>query len=215
MKNKSKDLLSYLKENYKEAKCSLRFSSDLECLIAISLSAQTTDEAVNKATLSLFARYKDAESYAKADIKDIESEIKSLGLYHNKAKNLHDLGLALMNRYNGEVPHDLASLMSLPGVGEKTAKVFLLERNEMNFIPVDTHIKRIAYRLGYALESDSPSKIETKLEKEFPKEEMKFLHHALISFGRKECKAKKPDCLNCPMKKYCRYFKKTSSTIDK
>ena len=215
MKNKSKDLLSYLRENYGNAKCSLRFSSDLECLIAISLSAQTTDEAVNKATLGLFARFKDAESYAKADIKDIESEIKCLGLYHNKAKNLHDLGLTLINRYNGEVPHDLVSLMSLPGVGEKTAKVFLLERNEMDFIPVDTHIKRITYRLGYALENDSPSKIEKNLEKEFPEADWKFLHHALISFGRKECKAKKPECFNCQMKKHCRYFKKTSSTIDK
>ncbi len=215
MKTKSKELLSYLKENYKDEKCSLVFSSDLECLVSISLSAQTTDEAVNKVTKALFMSFKDAEAYAKADIKDIENEIKSLGLYHNKAKNLHDLGVALTEKHNGLVPHELSLLIALPGVGQKTAKVFLLERDELDFIPVDTHIKRISYRLGYSLKDDSPATVEAKLEKEFSKGDWKFLHHALIAFGRKECKAKNPICSNCPMKECCRYFKKTASTTDK
>ncbi len=215
MKTKSKILLDYLHAYYSDSKCGLVFSSDLECLCAILLSAQTTDASVNKATPKLFEKYKTAEDLANAKIEDIEDMIHSLGLYRNKALNLKNLGSALLKRFNGEVPHDFDLLKSLPGVGSKTAGVFLLERDNRASIPVDTHIGRISSRLQYVKNSETPIQKELKLEKEFPKDEWKFLHHSLIWFGRKECKAVRPDCSRCPMGKYCLHFKNALSTTDK
>ena len=215
MKTKSSLFLKYLYKHYEDAKCALNFGNDLECLVAILLSAQTTDESVNKVTPSLFETFKSAEDFKNASLTDIEDKIHSLGLYRNKAKSLKNLGTVLSDKYNGQIPHNFDILKTLPGVGVKTAGVFLLERGDRPAIPVDTHVTRVSQRLGYAKNSDIPIKIEAKLEKEFPKEEWKFLHHAMIIFGRKECKAIKPICSRCEMKGYCSYFKKTSSTTDK
>ncbi len=215
MKNKSSLFLEYLHRHYKDAKCALDFSNDFECLIAILLSAQTTDQAVNKVTPSLFAAFKTPIDLAKANLEDIEEKIRSLGLYRNKARALKNLGIALTDNFDGKIPLDFEVLKTLPGVGSKTAGVFLLERDDRPAIPVDTHVGRVSQRLGYAKKSDNPIQIEAKLEKEFPKDEWKFLHHAIIAFGRNECKAIKPSCGRCPMKEYCSYFKKISSTTDK
>jgi endonuclease-3 len=208
-------ILSFLHKDFNDAKCALVFTNDYQCLIDISLSAQTTDKSVNRVTPALFAKYPDFASLSQAKIEDVESLIKSLGLYHNKAKNLLALAKEVTFKYQGQLPHNRALLESLPGVGSKTAAVFLLERSEQSFIPVDTHVKRIACRLGYARDKDEPLKIEKKLEKSFPENEWKFLHHALISFGRERCGASSPNCSNCPLISYCSYFKRNSSTKGK
>lgn len=212
---KDEAVLIYLENAFPEAKCSLCFSNDYECLVSVVLSAQTTDQSVNKVTPSLFQAYPDVSSLAKADVKEIEKFIKSLGLYHNKAKSLQKLGGFIDFAYHGEIPHNLELLKKVPGVGEKTARVFLLERGDQDFLPVDTHIRRISVRLSYSKVDDSPLSIEKKLERAFPKEKWRFLHHAFIEFGRKRCKSISPLCDNCPLSGYCSYFKKNSPTIGK
>jgi endonuclease-3 len=215
MTPKSEAVLTYLKTYYADAKCALHFRNPFECLVAISLSAQTTDKSVNAVTPSLFQDFPTPERMGKAPIEDIEHDIQSLGLYHSKAKNLHALGEALSRDYGGVVPLDFDQLTQLPGVGTKTAGVFLLEMASRPAIPVDTHVHRIADRLGYSHEEDAPIKVEAKLEKSFPQDEWCFLHHALINFGRQECHAQHPDCSRCALKEYCHYFKKNALTKGK
>lgn len=215
MNNKSEAVLRFLKETFPDAKCALHFTNDYECLVAIVLSAQTTDKSVNRITPILFPHYPNPLTLAMADRMDIERDIQSLGLYHNKAKTLQKLGAFLVFRHHGVIPHTLNELLKIPGVGEKTARVFLLERSDSSFIPVDTHLSRIAKRLGYASEKDTPLQIEKKLETNFPKSEWWFIHHSLIEFGREICHAKNPDCEKCPLHKYCLYFKNCVSTMGK
>lgn len=203
---------SSLKNLFPDAKCSLDFSTPFQCLVAISLSAQTTDIMVNKATKGLFALYPTPEKMALASVEEIEKPIQILGLFRNKAKNLSLLSKRLVNEYQGAVPLKKEELVTLPGVGNKTAGVFLIEiAHEPNF-PVDTHIKRVSYRLGYARKDDEPLDIEKKLKKRFPSSEWIFLHHALIYFGREICHAQNPDCQNCPLVSGCPHFKRNSST---
>lgn len=211
----SEALLAYLHELYETASTALDFSNDYQCVVAISLSAQTTDKSVNKVTPTLFKDFPDFESLGQGPIEKIEGDIKSLGLYHNKAKNLLALGKEVSKKYGGLLPHDRKKLEELPGVGSKTAAVFLLERSEQAFLPVDTHIKRIAFRLNYCKEDESPLSIEKKLEANFPKDEWKYLHHALIYFGRNICQAQNPACASCKLQGYCRYFKRNFSTKGK
>ncbi len=212
---KSEEVLSYLSSAYPDAKCALHFSNDYECLVAIVLSAQTADKSVNKVTPALFSSFPSAFSLMHAKIDELENDIKTLGLYKNKAKSLQKLGEYVCLHTSGVIPHDKESLLKIPGVGEKTARVFLLERVNAPFIPVDTHLSRIAKRLGYAKENDSPLLIEKKLEKNFPKEKWGFLHHAFIEFGRNQCTSRNPNCSNCALSKYCHYFKKNSLTMGK
>lgn len=201
--SKEERLLRFLHSSYPDARCALDFHNDFECLVAISLSAQSKDESVNAVTPALFRAYPDPESMAKAPLEDIEEKIHRLGLYRNKAKNIQALSKALVERFGGEVPGDKTSLLSLPGVGIKTAGVFLLERRNEPHLPVDTHIERISKRLGFAKNSLNGPQIEPLLEKRFPKEEWIFLHHALIAFGRSVCLAKKPLCERCPLAAIC------------
>ncbi len=215
MGNKEKEIISFLKERYPDAKTSLSFSSPFECLIAISLSAQSTDKAVNKVTPILFSKYPDTKSLANASLNEIEDILRSLGLYRNKAKNIISLSNALLEKYDGIPPFDREKLINLPGVGNKTACVFLLEMNKGDYFPVDTHIGRISMRLNFAKKDDTPIKIQKKLEKKFPKDEWNYLHHALIYFGREICKASNPSCKECKLKEYCLYLKKHSSTAFK
>ena len=216
MKNeKVAAILSYLHDNYDDAKTALDFSNDYECLVSIILSAQTTDKSVNKVTPALFKHFPDFESLGKASIEEIENDIKTLGLYHNKAKSINALGKVMASEYNSVIPSDKKTLTSLPGVGIKTAGVFLLERRGEQVIPVDTHVRRIAIRLGFAGENDEFSAIERKLEKAFPYEGHSFVHHSFISFGRTKCSAQRPACEGCPLAVYCKYNSSTKGKKSK
>lgn len=215
MTEKSAALLNYLKSSFPSASCTLSFRNDFECLVAIMLSAQTSDSSVNKVTPSFFAHFPNAQSLSEADIREVEKDIHRLGMYRLKAKNLLLLSAELMKDYGGNVPKTKAELVALPGIGNKTAGVYLLERGSIPFLPVDTHISRISTRLGYASKDENPQHIEAKLEKAFPKNEWIFLHHALIAFGRSVCLARSPKCERCTLHKFCSYFKKTASTTGK
>ena len=201
----------YLHKDFENAFAGLVFENDYQCLVAIILSAQTTDKSVNRISPTLFNHFPDFESLGKADIKDIENDIKTLGLYHNKARSIKALGEVMTNDFKGIIPEERKALTKLPGVGIKTAGVFLLERRGLQVIPVDTHVKRISIRLGFAKENDDFVAIEKKLEKAFPLEEHAFVHHSIIAFGRNKCFAKNPNCEGCPLQGYCSFFKSSST----
>lgn len=207
---KAQDVLYYLHKDFENAFAGLNFDNDYQCLVAIILSAQTTDKSVNRISPTLFGHFPDFESLGKAKIEDIEKDIKTLGLYHNKAKSIKNLGEVMTKEYGGVIPEDRKTLTSLPGVGIKTAGVFLLERRGLQVIPVDTHVRRISIRLGFAKEGEDFVAIEKKLEKAFPLEEHAFVHHAIIAFGRNKCFAQNPNCEGCPLQNYCSFFKSSS-----
>ena len=192
---------------YLDAKCGLDYRNIFELIVAVSLSAQTTDVSVNKVTPILFSKYKDAYSLANADIKDVEDIIRSIGLYKNKAKNIVNLIKELISKFNGEVPNTLDELMSLSGVGYKTASVVLVEGFKIPAFPVDTHISRISKRVGLVKESLDPTEISYSLMKLYDKSLYHKLHHQMIYLGRYTCKSQKPNCDECLMKEFCKYYK--------
>lgn len=192
---------------YLDAKCGLDYRNIFELIVAVSLSAQTTDVSVNKVTPILFSKYKDAYSLANADIKDVEDIIRSIGLYKNKAKNIVNLSKELISKFNGEVPNTLDELMSLSGVGYKTASVVLVEGFKIPAFPVDTHISRISKRVGLVKESLDPTEISYSLMKLYDKSLYHKLHHQMIYLGRYTCKSQKPNCDECLMKEFCKYYK--------
>ena len=204
-----------LEKLFPEAKAELIFHNPFECLCCVMISAQTTDVSVNKVTPALFAAYPDAKAMAQADVKDVEDKIRSIGLYRNKAKNLVELAKILVRDYDGEVPNTKEELVKLPGVGIKTANVVGGECFGIPAIAVDTHVARIAKRLGLAPEKATPEEVEAKLEKKFPKELHIKMHHRIIWFGRRICHAQKPECGRCPFTYTCLYFKKTSAMTGK
>ena len=215
MNKKESDVIAFMAKRFPDAKCALVFSNPYECVCAVMLSAQTTDKSVNLVTPKLFETYPTPSSLAKANLEDVETIIKSLGLYKNKAKNLIAMAQVLVDAYGGEVPSRKEDLVSLPGVGVKTANVVGAECFGTAAIAVDTHVSRVASRLGYAKEGTDPVKIEGILEKRFPKESHIKLHHQLIWFGREICHARKPDCSSCELGSHCLYFKKASSKTGK
>ena len=215
MNKKESDVIAFMAKRFPDAKCALVFSTPYECLCAVMLSAQTTDKSVNLVTPKLFEAYPNPSSLAKANLEDVETIIKSLGLYKNKAKNLIAMAQVLVDEHGGEVPSRKEDLVSLPGVGVKTANVVGAECFGTAAIAVDTHVSRVASRLGYAKEGTDPVKIEGILEKRFPKESHIKLHHQLIWFGREICHARKPDCSSCELGRHCLYFKKASSKTGK
>lgn len=196
---------TYLEQAFPDAHCSLVFHNPFEALVAVMLSAQTTDESVNKVTPNLFEKYPDPFSMSKTSIEDLEACIKTLGLFHNKAKNLSLLSKKLVELHQGSVPSSMEELTSLPGVGIKTANVVTAECFARPSIPVDTHVARVSRRNGYAKESDEPERIEKKLEKIFPKESWILLHHRIIAFGREICHARNPECNRCGLSSICPY----------
>ena len=206
-----KELASLVNEKldimYLDAKCGLDYRNIFELIVAVSLSAQTTDVSVNKVTPILFSKYKDAYSLANADIKDVEDIIRSIGLYKNKAKNIINLSKELISKFNGEVPNTLDELMSLSGVGYKTASVVLVEGFKIPAFPVDTHISRISKRVGLVKESLDPTEISYSLMKLYDKSLYHKLHHQMIYLGRYTCKSQKPNCDECLMKEFCKYYK--------
>ena len=205
MKN-STLIMKSLDKLYPNAHCELNHRNNFELLVAVVLSAQTTDERVNSVTPILFKKYPDANKLAKAKLKDVETIIKPIGLYHNKAINIIKLSNELNERFNGEVPSNREDLESLSGVGRKTANVVLNNCFDYPAFAVDTHVSRVSKRLGIAEEEDDVSQIEEKLMNYFPKDKWGKLHHQFIFFGRYKCKAIKPDCSDCPLKKICNYL---------
>ena len=189
---------------FPNAGCELNYRKDHELLIAIMLSAQTTDQSVNKVTEKLFEKYHNLNDFANASIPDLENDIKHLGLYRNKAKNLHKMTNKILQEFSGTIPNVQEDLESLPGVGRKTANVYLAELHHIPRIAVDTHVTRVSIRLGFAKVNSSPIIIENNLMKLYPKNLWILLHHKLIFFGRYFCTARKPNCKNCPIIKHCK-----------
>ena len=203
-KQKAEIIVNYFNEILPTASCELDYKTDYGLLISVVLSAQTTDKSVNKVTPILFNKYPTLEDLAKADIKDIELCIKQIGLYHAKAKNIKLIANDLVNKFNGKVPNNKHDLMSLPGVGNKTANVVLCELFHQNEFPVDTHVERLAKRLRFANKNDDVLLVEKKLRRAFPSDSYILLHHQFIHFGRYYCTARNPHCDGCKLKSYCK-----------
>ncbi len=195
-------VLAELKLLYPDARTELDFGTPFELLIATMLSAQATDVSVNLATPALFAAYPDAAALATTTPDEVEPFIKTIGLFRTKAKNAVATARLLVERHGGEVPATMEELTGLPGVGRKTANVVLANAFGVPTIAVDTHVGRVARRLGFTKEQD-PDKVEADLTKTFPEAEWVFLHHALILHGRRVCTARKPDCEHCPLCALC------------
>ena len=197
-------VMDALEEMHPEAACALDFGSLFQLVVAVSLSAQTTDANVNKVTPALFEKYPTPEAMAKAEVGDVEDIIHSLGFFRNKAKNIVAMANALVDEYGGEVPDTMEELVKLPGVGRKTANVVLAEGFGMPAIAVDTHVFRVANRTGLA-DGKTPDEVEKQLCRKIPKDQWSRAHHLLIFHGRKVCHARKPDCENCKLLGICKY----------
>jgi endonuclease-3 len=197
--------LETLNQMFPNAKAELNYTNPFELLIAVVLSAQTTDKAVNKVTEILFKKYPNAEALSQAELSDVENIIKTIGLYHNKAKNIIALSRDLTEKFNGEVPADRDQLESLPGVGRKTTNVVISNAFGIPALAVDTHVARISIRLGLAKPSDNVLEIEKKLNRKIPKEQWLKVHHQMIFFGRYHCLAKNPIFQSCPLIDDCKY----------
>lgn len=206
-KNETNKLINILKKTYPDAKCSLDFSTPFELVVAVMLSAQCTDERVNLTTPSLFKRCKTIEDFANIDIKELEEIIHPCGFYRNKAKNIKLCAKQVIENFSGEVPQDMDSLLTLAGVGRKSANVILLEVFGIaTGIAVDTHCKRISNRIGLSNQTD-PSKIEQDLLKQIDKKYLKDVNHLFIWHGRYTCTARNPKCEDCTIKVFCKKFK--------
>ena len=202
-----KKILAIIGEMYPEARGELDWETPFQLLIAVILSAQTTDKAVNKVTPNLWKRYPEIDDLANANLADVEDYLKTIGLYKNKAKNIIKTARAVLRDFNGKVPKTHEELESLPGVGRKTANVVLAEVYGIPSIAVDTHVSRIAKRLNISAPDADVKEIEQDLMKKIPKKDWILTHHRFIFFGRYHCLAKKPKCDICPVQVYCNYYK--------
>ena len=214
-KNETNKLINTLIKTYPDAKCSLDFKTPFELVVAVMLSAQCTDERVNLTTPALFKRCKTIQDFANIDIKELEALIHPCGFYRNKAINIKKCAKQILDEFNGEVPQNMESLLTLAGVGRKSANVILLEVFGIaNGIAVDTHCKRISNRIGLSKQTD-PSKIEQDLLKQIDKKHLKDVNHLFIWHGRYTCTARNPKCDACTINKYCKYYqsKEKSRTI--
>lgn len=196
--------LDEIAEMFPNAECELTHENPFELVIAVLLSAQCTDILVNKITKSLFQKYKTPEDYLAVSLEELQQDIRSIGLYRNKAKNIQKLCRSLIDEYDGEVPHTKSQLMELAGVGRKTANVVASVAFGEPAIAVDTHVERVSKRLGICRWKDSVTQVEETLMKKVPKEEWTTTHHRLIFFGRYHCKARNPNCPECPLLDICR-----------
>lgn len=203
------EIVDYLNELLPNASCELNYSKDYELVIAVMLSAQTTDKRVNEVTKVLFNKYPTLKSLSEAELDDIIAIIKPLGTFNKKAQNVKNIASDLLNVSNGVVPNDRLFLENLSGVGRKTANVVLSNLFNENLIAVDTHVARVSYRLGICSLKDNPLTIEKKINKKFKKEDLSKLHHQLVLFGRYYCKAKKPLCSECKLRHMCKEKQKS------
>jgi len=199
-------------EMFPEAKGELNHSNPFELVIAVLLSAQCTDKLVNKVTENLFKKYKTPEDYLAVSLEELQDDIKSIGLYRNKAKNIRKLCQVLVDKYQGEVPRTKEELMTLAGVGRKTANVVASIAFNEPAIAVDTHVERVSKRLGICRWKDSVIEVEETLMKKIPREEWSITHHRMIFFGRYHCKARNPNCPECPLLEICREGQKRMKT---
>lgn len=205
------NILTYLDELYPSPQCELKYNKDYELLIAIVLSAQTTDKRVNIVNETLFTKYDTLDKLANANPKDIAKIIKSIGTYTKKSEYVVGIAKNLVQDGYYTVPNDRKYLEKLPGVGRKTINVFLSVIYNEPCIAVDTHVNRVSKRLGLAKENDDVLTVEHKLMKKIPKDKWNKAHHQLVFFGRYQCKAIKPNCENCKLKNQCKHYKKTTS----
>lgn len=208
LKIQKKIINDYLDELYPNPKCELNYTTDYELVIAVMLSAQTTDKKVNIVTSKLFSKYPSLKALKTASIDDISDIIYILGTYNRKAYYVKEIARILDEEYNGVVPNDRKILESLPGVGRKVANVVLSEWFKEETIAVDTHVERVSKRLGLALDNDNVRQIEEKLKKSFSKDTWSKRHLQLVLFGRYKCKSIKPECDLCKLKDICKYQKK-------
>ena len=200
----SNTLFSYLDELYPNAHCELNYKKDYEFLIAVMLSAQTTDKSVNQATAVLFSKYKTLEELCNADVSDVAFIIRHLGMYQVKAQNVVKIANILAKQHSGKVPNDQEALLSMPGVGNKTKNCVLAELYNEPLLAIDTHMQRVGKRLGIADEKDSVEKIERKYMSFIPKDRVVKANHQIIWFGRYFCKALSPNCANCKIRQFCK-----------
>ncbi len=200
---RAKKIMQLLEKEHSDAKIALNFSSPLELLVATILSAQCTDERVNAVTKLLFKKYTKPEDYAKADLTELEQDIRSTGFYHNKARNIQKTSRILAEKYDSQIPRTMEELLELPGVARKTANIVLYGAyGIISGVAVDTHVRRLSQRLGLT-ENEDPVKIEQDLMKLVPKDKWMRLTDLLIFHGRRVCTAKKPNCAGCVLNKLC------------
>ncbi len=200
------NILTNLKINYQEVSCTLNYAKPLDLLVATMLSAQCTDARVNIVTPKLFKKYQTIKDFAQADYEELQLYIKSTGFFRNKSTNIMKCCQKVLKEYNGEIPDTIDELVKLPGVGRKTANVFLSEIHNTPGIIVDTHAKRLSRRIGLTKEED-PVKIERDLMKKIPKDHWSEFSHRMVYHGRAVCNARKPECENCSINQYCDYYK--------
>ncbi|GGE27081.1 endonuclease III [Marinithermofilum abyssi] len=210
----TRKILSILGEMYPDAHCELNFHNPFELLIATILSAQSTDRQVNKVTEELFKKYPTPEAFLTLTEEELAEEIRGLGLFRNKSKNILQTCRILVEQYEGKVPRDRAALEALPGVGRKTANVVLSNAFDVPALAVDTHVQRVANRLALA-DSKTPLETEKQLTRRVPKAEWTITHHRLIWHGRRLCTARNPKCAQCDLLPYCWYGKNREEPLTK
>ena len=204
IKTKLDLILTTFDKLYPDAHCELIHQNEFELLVAVMLSAQTTDQSVNRLTRTLYQKYKTPEDFAQAPIEQIEQDIRSIGLYRNKARSLKKMSIQLLEEFNGQVPRTKKQLQSLAGVGVKTANVVVAVAFNEPAFAVDTHVERIAKRLGFAKKEDNLTTVEKKLMKAIPRDQWIKCHHQFIFFGRYFCKSLNPNCKECPLFSICK-----------
>ena len=202
-KARAMKIMEFLEKEYLDAGIALHYSNPLQLLIATILSAQATDEQINRITPKLFKKYRTAEDFANVDLQGLEQDIKSSGFYHNKAKNIKNCCKTLVEKFHSKVPDTMDDLLELPGVGRKTANIVLANAfGKIEGIAVDTHVHRLAQRLGLT-EKNDPNKIEADLMQLVPRDKWMRITDLLIWHGRRVCTAKKPNCAGCVLNKIC------------
>ncbi|MCL1990649.1 MAG: endonuclease III [Defluviitaleaceae bacterium] len=204
-KIRAREMVNMMCQLYPDAHCELIHANAFELTIAVLLSAQTTDKGVNKVTPNLFAKYQTPADYLAVPLSDIENDLRAIGLYKTKAKNVRQLCELLISNYGGEIPGNYDDLITLPGVGRKTANVVLSVWFGVPRIAVDTHVERISKRLKFARLKDTVLEVEHRLMYLLPEEMWSHAHHAMIFFGRYHCTAKRPKCTGCPLNAMCGY----------
>lgn len=203
---KTDKVYELLKESYPHAKCALNYQTPFQLLVSTILSAQATDKSVNKVTEKLYKEYPDLDSFLELKQEEIENKIKKIGLYKNKAKNIYNMCRQLKGNYNSVVPKNMEDLLTLSGVGRKTASVVLVEAFNIPAFPVDTHVFRVTKRIGVA-HGDTADKVSDEMMKKLAKKKWHLMHHLLITHGREKCLARNPKCDICSLNDICKYNK--------